>query len=91
MLAHQERAARYRLAHVETTRTAAATAWRLSGRKSVVPAGDAGRRVHRAGARQRRRRRPAGIGLFLVERRAPGVEVRAATDPGRRQRRRPGR
>ena len=39
VLAHQERRARYRLAHVETTATQADGGWTLTGRKIVVPAG----------------------------------------------------
>ena len=40
VLAHQERAARYRLNHVVTRAVQAGGAWTLSGAKSVVPAGD---------------------------------------------------
>jgi len=39
VLAHQERRARYRLAHVETTAKNVGGTWQLSGLKSVVPAG----------------------------------------------------
>ena len=40
VLAHQERAARYRLAHVTTRATRRGDAWVLDGAKSIVPAGD---------------------------------------------------
>jgi alkylation response protein AidB-like acyl-CoA dehydrogenase len=75
LLAHQERAARYRLAHVTTTaaRDAAGT-WRISGAKSVVPAGEhAGAFIVPArvsGAVDD----PAGVALFVVSRGA-GVTV----------------
>ncbi len=85
VLAHQERAARYRLAHVACQASAGATAsgWSLSGAKSVVPAGahaDAfivPARV--SGAVDD----GAGIALFLVERQATGVSTRGyATQDG---------
>ena len=85
VLAHQERAARYRLAHVacQAVAGAAASGWSLSGAKSVVPAGahaDAfivPARV--SGAVDD----GAGIGLFLVERQAAGVSTRGyATQDG---------
>ena len=44
--------------HVDDAgRSTPAATWQLTGSKIVVPAGDAGRRLHRAGAGQRRRRR----------------------------------
>jgi hypothetical protein len=76
VLAHQERAARYRLAHVETAATRVDGIWRLSGRKTIVPAGaHAGAFVVPArvsGAVDD----PSGIALFLVVAAATGVEVR---------------
>jgi alkylation response protein AidB-like acyl-CoA dehydrogenase len=76
VLAHQERAARYRLANVETTATRdSAGHWLVSGAKNIVPAGD------HAGAYMVPARvsggagDPAGIALFLVER-GSGVTVR---------------
>jgi len=76
VLAHQERAARYRIAHVETVATRdSAGQWLVSGTKSIVPAGD------HAGAYVVPARvsggpdDPAGIALFLVERGA-GVTTR---------------
>ena len=75
----QERAARYRAAHVATRATqdgGSATAWRLQGHKSVVPAGDEADAfivpARHAGADTDE----AGIGLYVVERHAPGVTVR---------------
>ncbi len=76
VLAHQERRARYRLAHVETTATRdAAGHWLISGAKSIVPAGE-----HATGYIVPARvdgpvDDPAGIALFFVSRGA-GVGVR---------------
>ncbi|TDP63756.1 acyl-CoA dehydrogenase family protein [Roseateles toxinivorans] len=73
VLAHQERAARYRLNHVTTTAVSGATGWMISGAKSVVPCGDradafiAPARVSGAADDAN------GIALFLVERSAAGV------------------
>jgi alkylation response protein AidB-like acyl-CoA dehydrogenase len=73
VLAHQERAARYRLNHVTTRATQGAGGWTLNGAKSVVPAGDEAdafivpARVAGADADE------AGIGLFLVEKAAAQV------------------
>jgi len=73
VLAHQERAARYRLNHVTTRATQGAGGWTVSGAKSVVPAGDEAdafivpARVAGADADE------AGIGLFLVEKAAAQV------------------
>jgi len=76
VLAHQERRARYRLAHVETTATKVGGTWQLSGLKSVVPAGaHAGAFIVAArvsGAVDD----VAGIALFLVSRGEKGVAVR---------------
>ena len=76
VLAHQERAARYRLSHVATTAAESGGAWTIDGAKSIVPAGDqadayvvparVARDVHDA----------TGIALFLVERQATGVTAR---------------
>ena len=71
VLAHQERAARYRLDLCATlaTETKEGT-WHISGSKSVVPAGDlADALVVPAMANGRQ-------ALFLVERTAPGVSTR---------------
>jgi alkylation response protein AidB-like acyl-CoA dehydrogenase len=76
VLAHQERAARYRLEHVDTRAAQAGGAWTVTGAKSLVPIGDQAdafivpARV--AGAADD----PAGIALLLVERSAAGVSTR---------------
>ncbi|MEO7009442.1 MAG: acyl-CoA dehydrogenase family protein [Caldimonas sp.] len=76
VLAHQERSARYRLAHVTTTARHASGTWQLTGTKTVVPAGaHAGAFIVPArvdGAVDD----PAGIALFLVSRGERGIEVR---------------
>ncbi len=76
VLAHQERAARYRLAHVETTAKNVGGTWQLSGAKSVVPAGaHAGAFIVPArvsGAVDD----ASGIALFLVSKGEKGVAVR---------------
>jgi hypothetical protein len=76
VLAHQERAARYRLDHVTTRAEQTGGTWKLSGAKSVVPAGDEADAfvvpARIAGAVDA----PAGIGLFLVEKGAAGLALR---------------
>ena len=76
VLAHQERAARYRLAHCETMAKNTGGTWQLSGVKTVVPAGaQAGAFIVPArvsGAVDD----PAGIALFLVSAGEKGVAVR---------------
>jgi alkylation response protein AidB-like acyl-CoA dehydrogenase len=76
VLAHQERTARYRLAHVETTAKNVGGTWQLTGAKSVVPAGaHAGAFIVPArvsGAVDD----PAGVALFLVSKGEKGVAVR---------------
>jgi len=77
VLAHQERAARYRLNHVTTKATKAGNGWTLSGAKSLVPAGDEADAfivpARTAGADAD----AAGIALFLVAKGAQGLAVRA--------------
>jgi alkylation response protein AidB-like acyl-CoA dehydrogenase len=70
VLAHQERGARYRLDQVEARAEADAQGgWRVSGRKGVVPVGDqADAFIVPAVA-------DGGIGLWLVERGADGVQA----------------
>ncbi len=76
VLAHQERKARYRLAHVETRAKNVGGTWQLSGQKTVVPAGaHAGAFIVPArvsGAPDV----PAGIALFVVSKGEKGVAVR---------------
>jgi len=77
VLAHQERRSRYALNRVATRATEAGGTWKLSGTKVVVPAGDEADAfvvpARIAGAEAD----AAGIGLFLVERGAAGVTLRA--------------
>ncbi|HEX4511566.1 MAG TPA: acyl-CoA dehydrogenase family protein, partial [Burkholderiaceae bacterium] len=74
----QERQARYRLADVQTRAEPVDEGWTLHGLKNLVPAGDQAdafivpARMDAASTP----RDPAGIGLFLVERAAPGVATR---------------
>ncbi|MDE2615338.1 MAG: acyl-CoA dehydrogenase family protein, partial [Burkholderiales bacterium] len=76
VLAHQERAARYRLNHVTTKAVKAGSGWTLSGAKSLVPAGDEADAfivpARSAGADAD----AAGIALFLVAKGAAGLGVR---------------
>ena len=76
VLAHQERAARYRLDQVQTRAVQAGGSWSLSGAKSVVPAGDEADAwvvpARTAGAAGD----ATGVGLFLVVKGAAGATVR---------------
>jgi alkylation response protein AidB-like acyl-CoA dehydrogenase len=73
VLAYQERKARYRLDACETQATQAGGGWKLSGEKSIVPAGD------QADAFIVPARANGKISLFLVERGAQGVTARGYT------------
>ncbi len=68
VLAHQERAARYRLDQVSTRASEAGGAWSIDGAKSLAPAGD------EADAFIVPAHTPHGIRLFLVE--AGAAQVR---------------
>lgn len=70
VLAQQERKGRYRLDFCDTEATPAGDAWKISGAKSIVPAGD------QADAFLVPARANGRIALFLVERRAAGVAAR---------------
>ncbi|MEJ5990703.1 acyl-CoA dehydrogenase family protein [Ramlibacter sp. PS3R-8] len=70
VLAHQERKGRYRLDQCETQATQSGSSWKVSGEKSVVPAGD------HADAFLVPARAKGKIALFLVERQAQGVTTR---------------
>jgi hypothetical protein len=70
VLAHQERAARYRLDRVETRATETSNGWQLDGAKSVVPAGD------EADAYVVPALHAGQVSLFLVTRGAEGLAVR---------------
>jgi hypothetical protein len=76
VLAHQERAARYRLNHVATTATSSNGAWTVSGAKSVVPAGDEANAFIVPARISGAIDATGGIGLFLVEKGAGGLAVR---------------
>jgi alkylation response protein AidB-like acyl-CoA dehydrogenase len=83
MLAHQERAARYRLAHVETTAKQVGDGWRLSGLKSIVPAGTHASAFIVPARVSGAVDDAAGIALFLVAKGETGVTVRGyATQDG---------
>jgi alkylation response protein AidB-like acyl-CoA dehydrogenase len=75
VLAYQERAARYRLAHVDTKAVAAGDAWTLSGTKSIVPIGDQADAFIVSARASGDADAAAGIALFLVERAASGVKT----------------
>ncbi|KQP43274.1 acyl-CoA dehydrogenase family protein [Pseudorhodoferax sp. Leaf274] len=79
VLAHQERAARYRLDACAAQARQSGTAWSVSGHKSIVPAGD------QADAFLVPATVDGKIALFLVERAASGVAARGyATQDGSR-------
>ena len=70
VLAHQERQARWNIGRCEARATQAGEAWRVSGTKSVVPAGD------QADAFLVPAMNKGTMGLWLVERAAAGVSTR---------------
>jgi len=70
VLAHQERKSRYRLDACEAQATQAGGGWKVSGDKSIVPAGD------QAQAWLVPARAAGRIALFLVEAGAPGASAR---------------
>ena len=75
VLAHQERAARYRLAHVETTAKKSGGTWQLSGRKVMVPAGtQAGAFIVPARV-SGTADDPSGVALFILSQGEAGVKV----------------
>ncbi|HEX6703470.1 MAG TPA: acyl-CoA dehydrogenase family protein [Albitalea sp.] len=76
VLAHQERAARYRLNHVSTAAKANGSSWTVSGAKSIVPVGDQADAFIVPARVSGAVDDPAGIALFLVERGAKGVSTR---------------
>ena len=76
VLAHQERAARYKLAHVETkVEKDGAGNWLITGKKSIVPAGEHADAYLVPARVSGAVDDPDGIALFLVSRGA-GVKVR---------------
>jgi alkylation response protein AidB-like acyl-CoA dehydrogenase len=76
VLACQERAARYRLAHVETRAEASNGGWTISGAKSLVPIGDQAEAFVVPARVSGGVDDPQGMALFLVERPASGVTTR---------------
>jgi alkylation response protein AidB-like acyl-CoA dehydrogenase len=70
VLAQQERKARWRLDVCEAKATQSGSAWKVSGEKSIVPAGD------QADAFLVPAQANGKLALFLVERRAQGVTTR---------------
>ena len=85
VLAHQERAARYRLNQVATAAKKSGTGWRLSGQKDVVPAADEADAFIVPARISGTESEPQGIGLFLVEKSAANVGIQAyATQDGAR-------
>ena len=77
VLAHQERAARYRSEHVETTAQAHLGTFMINGMKSLVPAGDMADAYIVPARMSGSVTDPSGIGLFLIERKSAGVSSRA--------------
>lgn len=67
--------ARWTLADVATRATPVAGGWRLDGVKTLVPHGAAADRFVVSARTGGDRASPIGIGLFLVDRAAPGVSV----------------
>jgi alkylation response protein AidB-like acyl-CoA dehydrogenase len=83
VLAHQERAARYRLNVVQTKAQQAGGGWQLSGAKSVVPAGDEADAFIVPARISGAADAAAGIGLFLVDKAAAQVRGYATQDGAR--------
>ena len=83
VLAHQERAARYNLAHVSTRAERSGDGWVLTGTKSLVPAGDEADAFVVPARWQGALDDTAGIGLFLVERGAAAVRGYPTQDGAR--------
>ncbi len=83
VLAHQERAARYRLHHLSTRATPQGQGWVLQGSKSVVPAGDEADAFIVPARISGAVDSPSGIGLFLVERSAAQVAGHPMQDGAR--------
>ena len=77
VLAHQERAARYRLNQVATVANKSGTSWRLSGQKDVVPAADEADAFIVPARISGAESEAQGIGLFLVEKSAAGLGLQA--------------
>ncbi len=83
VLAHQERGARYRLSRVATKAQRNGSDWRLTGAKSVVPAGDEADAFLVPARLRGAEDDEAGIGLFLVEAKAAQVRGYPTQDGAR--------
>jgi len=85
-LAHQEKQSRFDLFDVATTaRPDGSGGWVLEGEKLVVSNGDSAGKLVVSARTSGDRRAREGIGLFLVDAKAPGVSVRGyPTQDGRR-------
>lgn len=84
-LAHQERQSRFDLFDVATTAKADGDGYVLEGEKMVVLNGDSATKLIVVARTSGDRRAKDGIGLFLVDAKAPGVSIRGyATQDGRR-------
>jgi pimeloyl-CoA dehydrogenase small subunit len=83
--AHTERQSRYDLADVGTTARHDGGAWVLEGEKGLVLHGDTADKLIVSGRTAGARRDRHGIGLFLVDAKAPGVSRRGyPTQDGQR-------
>jgi alkylation response protein AidB-like acyl-CoA dehydrogenase len=83
VLAHQERASRYRLTRVDTTAKRAGAHWTINGHKSVVPAADEADAFVVPARISGNANDTLGIGLFLVEKGAAGLNIQGyATQDG---------
>ena len=76
--AHHERQARYCLSHVETTAKKDGAGWVLDGEKSLVLNGDAADYLIVSARVSGAKRDRDGIGLFLVDAKAPGITRRGS-------------
>ncbi|MFZ5509585.1 MAG: acyl-CoA dehydrogenase family protein [Pseudomonadota bacterium] len=84
-LAHYEPRTRYELNHVETTARPDAGGWVIDGAKSVVLGGPSADRLIVSARTSGGARDDAGVSLFLVDRNAAGMALRAyATQDGQR-------
>lgn len=77
VLAHQERAARYRLNQVTTRAAPSGGTWLLNGSKSIVPAGSFAHAFIVPARVTGADDDASGLALFLVQRDSAGVDVRA--------------
>lgn len=82
-VAHDEAQARWDISNVATRAEAVEGGWRISGTKSLVLHAEAADRFIVSARTGGEQRDPTGIGLFLIDRTAPGVVVRGyATQDG---------